>query len=151
MIGATSRERMGDHKYFSKFGNYLENDPDAPACFLKYLMERPTDLNRLRFNKPITEQKLMSQWSAMHDVEKAIHLFLSENPEGGDLSASDLAQIIRCQIQGPYYQAAHIGKRLKELKIEQRRTNSCRSYRIDSKTKKVKEGMIELLLRSLAR
>lgn len=109
---------VGNSEYFSKLGNFLENDPDAPACFLKWLEDTEVDFNLLRHCKPMTESKQENMFNQLHPVEKILYIWKFGCPDRLEkFSSRDIYDAIRhyygdCKIAEPM-----IGKKLTNLGI----------------------------------
>ena len=112
----SSRKRMEDSKYFTDLGNYLEKDPDAPACFLKLLQTRKVDHDRLRFHKPQSDEKYQSKWAVLHDVDKALYYLMMKDPEPQKFHARDLLKTI-AKFSKKEWTGVGVGRRLSSLKL----------------------------------
>jgi len=123
VMGHTSRRYQNDSKYFTKFIDFLENDPDIPACFLYYLQNRKIDMHRLKYDKPVTNEKILSQWTALSDVEKAIYYMFYKSPQGHSFTAKDMLKEIAIFSNFKWSPIA-VGRYLCDLSIPFKRTTS---------------------------
>lgn len=141
---------FGNKAYFSKLGNFLENDDKFASCFLRILLDREIDFETLRFNKPETEDKQIAQFNALHDVDKSLYLLIASKPDIEyteiKFSTEDLMALINEYNQDKKYKPSKIqvGVRLKQLGINKTHTRNGNYYQFLDSDFKIEDKFIRI-------